>query len=173
MNQFYLILDRYFDQKLFFFWFIEIRIEIVINFCYVKFLLSIIIDAHKIIFFVIEFSTTSTSFLLDELIFNLLDEFFKILFCVVSRFCSFCEFRVNWFKLKVRMFADEKFHFSRQFVLFLIEFERKWFDRICLTSIEIFLRFDFSKIFVIQIVLLILDFFDYLEHDFHVRILSA
>jgi hypothetical protein len=71
------------------------------------------------------------------------------------------------------MFASEKFHFSRRFVLSLTELERDRFDRVRLTSIEIFLRFDLSKVFVIQIVLLILDFFDYFEHDFHVRISSA
>jgi hypothetical protein len=71
------------------------------------------------------------------------------------------------------MFANEKFHFSRRLVLSLTELERNRFDRVRLTSIEIFLRFDLSKISVIQIVLLILDFFDYFEHDFHVRISSA
>jgi hypothetical protein len=71
------------------------------------------------------------------------------------------------------MIANEKFHFLRRLVLSLIELERNRFDRVRLTSIEIFLRFDLSKISAIQIVLLILDFFDYFEHDFHVRISSA
>ncbi len=71
------------------------------------------------------------------------------------------------------MFASEKFHFLRRLVLSLIELERDRFDRVRLTSIEIFLRFDFSRVSAIQIVFLILDFFDYFEHDFHVRISSA
>jgi hypothetical protein len=95
MNQSHSIFDRDFDQELFFFRLIEVEIDIVVSFCYVELLFSIIISAHEIASFLIKFSTASASLLFDELIFSLLDEFLEILLCFVSRVNSFCEFRAH------------------------------------------------------------------------------
>jgi hypothetical protein len=122
---------------------------------------------------VIEFSATSASFLFDELTFSLLDEFLGVLLCFVSRVSSSCGFRANWPELRVRMFASEKFHFFRRLVLPLTGLGRSRFDRVRLTSTEVFLRFDLSGVSAIQIVLLVLDFSGYFEHGFHVRISSV
>jgi hypothetical protein len=172
-----LILDRDFDQELFSFrldvWFRVSLNQISRDNRDVKSFVSFKIDTHWINVSVIWSSITSATSLLDQHILLFLDvQLFRIFFWFVSCFHSIHWLDVYRFELRVETLV-------RWFILFwtsiLIYSARdKQFNIVFLINLfAIFLLVlvVWSRIFVVQIILLIFYFFCHLEHCFHVDVM--